>query len=47
LMIDPSGYPNTEKIYSGLISLPLYPSLSDDDVEVVVEALRSTLKEMK
>jgi UDP-4-amino-4,6-dideoxy-N-acetyl-beta-L-altrosamine transaminase len=35
--------PNAEELYSGLISLPMFPGLADADVERVVEALDQAL----
>ena len=35
--------PNAERLYSGLISLPIFPALEDGDVERVVTALRRAL----
>ena len=32
-------FPMAEKIYSGLVSLPLYPRMTDDDVQYVIEAV--------
>lgn len=32
--------PNAEKIYSGIMSIPLYPMMSDDDVKDVIKAVR-------
>jgi dTDP-4-amino-4,6-dideoxygalactose transaminase len=34
-------FPESEKYYSEAISLPMYPNLSEDDQDRVVEALRS------
>jgi hypothetical protein len=28
-----------EKIYSGLVSLPLYPRMTDEDVQYVIDAV--------
>lgn len=39
----PEMFPAAERIYSGLVSLPLYPRMSDQDVEDVVAAVRSTV----
>jgi dTDP-4-amino-4,6-dideoxygalactose transaminase len=36
-------FPITEAAYEGLISLPIYPLLSDDDVQDVVEAVKTVL----
>lgn len=32
--------PNAEYVYSGIMSIPLYPSLTDDDCKDVVEAIK-------
>jgi UDP-4-amino-4,6-dideoxy-N-acetyl-beta-L-altrosamine transaminase len=40
LGLDPSSFPNTEAAYARLLSLPLYPDLSHDEQDVVVDALR-------
>ena len=32
--------PNAEKIYEGIMSIPLYPKMTDDDVSDVIEAVR-------
>ena len=31
--------PNAEEIYKGILSIPLYPSLTDKDVDDVIEAV--------
>ena len=37
----PADLPVTEAVYAGLISIPMYPSLTDADVDRVIGALRS------
>ena len=37
--------PITERIYDGLVSLPLFPSMTDDEVGRVIEAVRSIVAE--
>lgn len=37
---DSGEYPNTESIYSAVISLPIYPALDDEDVQRVIEAVK-------
>ncbi len=37
----PGDLPNAEKYYSSCISLPLYPSLSEEQQEYVIETIRS------
>ncbi|HEX5430689.1 MAG TPA: DegT/DnrJ/EryC1/StrS aminotransferase family protein [Bryobacteraceae bacterium] len=39
----PESFPIAERLYRGLVSLPLYPKMSDDDIEDVIAAVRSTL----
>jgi dTDP-4-amino-4,6-dideoxygalactose transaminase len=36
-------YPVTERVFAGLVSLPLFPKMSDDDVERVAEAVREVI----
>jgi dTDP-4-amino-4,6-dideoxygalactose transaminase len=36
----PGDFPVTEKIFEKIISLPLYPSMSEEDVRYVAEAIR-------
>ena len=38
-----SSYPVAERLYRGLVSLPLYPAMSDQDVEDVIGAVRETV----
>ncbi len=37
-------FPETERAYAGLLSLPMYPSLTDTDQDRVVDALRRALR---
>jgi perosamine synthetase len=39
LGLGPSDFPHTEAAYAGLLSLPLFPDLTDHDQDVVMEAL--------
>jgi dTDP-4-amino-4,6-dideoxygalactose transaminase len=39
----PSDYPETERAYQGLLSLPIYPGLTDHEQTRVVDALASAL----
>lgn len=42
---DPAGsFPETERAYDGLLSLPMYPALTDDQQDRVVAALRNALR---
>ena len=36
--------PNAEKIYNGCMSIPLYPSLTDSDVDDVIRAVRKIVR---
>lgn len=38
-------FPATEKMFEGIISLPLYPSMSREDVMYVIEAVREIARE--
>ena len=38
-------YPVTERVYDGLLTLPLYPTLSRDQQDVVLQALASAVRE--
>ena len=40
-------YPRTEEVYKGLVSIPLYPKMSLDDVEDVISAIKSVIAEMR
>lgn len=35
--------PNAEKIYEGIMSIPLYPKMTDDEVEQVIEAVKKVV----
>lgn len=39
----PGDFPEAERYYREAISLPMYPSLSDDDLHKVIEALKAAL----
>jgi UDP-4-amino-4,6-dideoxy-N-acetyl-beta-L-altrosamine transaminase len=39
----PGDFPNAEAYYAGCISLPLFPAMTDGDVDRVVDALRSAV----
>jgi dTDP-4-amino-4,6-dideoxygalactose transaminase len=42
--LDPGDFPNTERIWRGTVSLPIYPGLSDEDLRYVCDTLRGVLK---
>jgi dTDP-4-amino-4,6-dideoxygalactose transaminase len=39
----PEQFPVAEQMYQGLLSLPLYPKMSDADVDDVIEAVRESI----
>ena len=39
----PGKCPNAEEFYSRALSLPLYPAMSDADVEKVIQAVKNAL----
>ena len=39
----PDDFPETERAYAGLVSLPLFPDLTDDEQDTVVATLRDVL----
>jgi len=43
LGFNPGDFPNAEDYYAGAMTLPMYPMLTDEDVETVVMALTATL----
>lgn len=43
LGVGPGDYPNTEQVYAGLLSLPLFPDLTEDEQNRVVDALKAAL----
>jgi dTDP-4-amino-4,6-dideoxygalactose transaminase len=44
LGLKPGDFPVTERIYAGLISLPLYPRMEDSDAERVAGAVREIVE---
>jgi len=42
--LDSSRFPQAERMWNGCLALPIYPSLTDDDVEYVCEWLYKLLK---
>jgi len=43
LGIDPYYYPNTNRAIESVLSIPIYPSLSDDDVDFVVKGIKQVM----
>jgi dTDP-4-amino-4,6-dideoxygalactose transaminase len=42
----PEDYPNAERIWKGCVSLPIYPSLSDEDLDYICSTISCILQEM-
>lgn len=47
LGFDIKDYPNAYDLYHNEITLPLHTKLTDEDVDIVINTLKETLKEMK
>ncbi len=41
----PGDFPHAEAYYSRVVSLPLYPRMSDDEVQYVIDAIRDTVEQ--
>lgn len=41
--LDPADFPNTEYIWKGTVSLPVYPTLSDEELGYVCGAVKEIL----
>ena len=41
----PEDFPNATRIYEGLVSLPLYPAMTPDDIEYVHRAVREIIEQ--
>jgi perosamine synthetase len=46
LRLDARSFPETEAAYAGLLSLPLYPDLTEDDQNTVVQTLRTVIAQV-
>ena len=44
--LKPEDYPNAERIWKGCVSLPIYPSLSDDELDYICSAIEEILGAM-
>jgi len=42
--LEPENYPNSERIWRGCVSLPIYPSLSEDELEYICSTIITILK---
>jgi dTDP-4-amino-4,6-dideoxygalactose transaminase len=43
----PGQFPIAETAFTGAISLPIYPRMTDEDVNFVIDAVRETLREVR
>ena len=41
--LNPEDYPNTEKIWNGTVSLPIYPELTNDELKFICETISNIL----
>ena len=42
--INPKDYPNTNEVFSRIITLPLYPTMEKEDIDSVIRAVEESLK---
>ena len=42
--LDPGDFPNTEKIWNGTVSLPIYPGLTESELDYICHTIRKILK---
>lgn len=47
LHLNPDDFPNAKKQFETSLSIPLYPKMSDDDVDYVVNTILKTVKKFK
>ena len=41
--LNPQDYPNTERIWEGTVSLPIYPSLTEDELNLICQTIRRVI----
>jgi dTDP-4-amino-4,6-dideoxygalactose transaminase len=41
--LNPADFPNTEKIWNGTVSLPIYPELQDEELKYICETIKRIL----
>ena len=41
--VNPDDFPVTEDVFSRILTLPLFPRMTEEDVNVVVETLKASL----
>lgn len=44
LKINPRDFPVTEDVFSRILTIPLYPKMSDEDVQTVIQQVNNTVK---
>ena len=42
--IDPTNFPNTENVFSRIITLPLHGSLKKEEVEYIIEKVKEAIR---
>jgi dTDP-4-amino-4,6-dideoxygalactose transaminase len=42
-LLDPNDFPNTERIWNGTVSLPIYPDLTDEELEYICQTIKEIL----
>jgi dTDP-4-amino-4,6-dideoxygalactose transaminase len=42
--LKPEDFPNTERIWNGTVSLPIYPELTNDELKFICQTIRRVLK---
>jgi dTDP-4-amino-4,6-dideoxygalactose transaminase len=45
--LDPEDFPNTEQIWKGTVSLPIYPELKNNELEYICQTIRNILNDNK
>jgi dTDP-4-amino-4,6-dideoxygalactose transaminase len=45
--LSPGDFPNTEMIWNGTLSLPIYPGLKDEELQYICDSIRSILESSK
>jgi len=44
---DPKDFPVTEDVFNRIITLPLFPKMTDEDVQYVIDMVKESIKELK
>ena len=42
--LNPGDFPQTEKIWKGTVSLPIYPDLKEDELQYICKTIKNILK---